>query len=295
MKKIIVLFAILICIFSSGCSKQEERKVEFLEDAYFYAVEKVESKEEIKIEDIKELLKEYKFELIDMSENSGSKQDIKKYAYSFSNDKREKLVIFTKKNNNNETEIIGNINYLIEEDKNSNETPFRIYLSYENIDNLDEFTIDFNTYDITNLKKLSKVIYNKDSLFLNTYNKIIENMCTTNDLTLKDIEKIINMKPISDSHLESFSDIKSDKLEISRDTYKNDFEELSINYINDKDKIGRVLYTKSDTKTDIDYNLTLIKSAYIENINDNKINFSIGGNVNSLSVQEKFLDLALKK
>ncbi|QJA08627.1 hypothetical protein HF520_06590 [Romboutsia sp. CE17] len=295
MKKIIVLFAILICIFSSGCSKQEERKVESLEDAYFYAVEKVESKEEIKIEDIKELLKEYKFELIDMSENSGSKQDIKKYAYSFSNDKREKLVIFTKKNNNNETEIIGNINYLIEEDKNSNETPFRIYLSYENIDNLDEFTIDFNTYDITNLKKLSKVIYNKDSLFLNTYNKIIENMCTTNDLTLKDIEKIINMKPISDSHLESFSDIKSDKLEISRDTYKNDFEELSINYINDKDKIGRVLYTKSDTKTDIDYNLTLIKSAYIENINDNKINFSIGGNVNSLSVQEKFLDLALKK
>lgn len=295
MKKIIVLFAILICIFSSGCSKQEERKVESLEDAYFYAVEKVESKEEIKIEDIKELLKEYKFELIDMSENSGSKQDIKKYAYSFSNDKREKLVIFTKKNNNNETEIIGNINYLIEKDKNSNETPFRIYLSYENIDNLDEFTIDFNTYDITNLKKLSKVIYNKDSLFLNTYNKIIENMCTTNDLTLKDIEKIINMKPISDSHLESFSDIKSDKLEISRDTYKNDFEELSINYINDKDKIGRVLYTKSDTKTDIDYNLTLIKSAYIENINDNKINFSIGGNVNSLSVQEKFLDLALKK
>lgn len=295
MKKIIVLFAILICIFSSGCSKQEERKVESLEDAYFYAVEKVESKEEIKIEDIKELLKEYKFELIDMSENSGSKQDIKKYAYSFSNDKREKLVIFTKKNNNNETEIIGNINYLIEKDKNSNETPFRIYLSYENIDNLDEFTIDFNTYDITNLKKLSKVIYNKDSLFLNTYNKIIENMCTTNDLTLKDIEKIINMKPISDSHLESFSDIKSDKLEISRDTYKNDFEELSINYINDKDKIGRVLYTKSDTKTDIDYNLTLIKSAYIENINDNKINFSIGGNVDSLSVQEKFLDLALKK
>ena len=295
MKKIIVLFAILICIFSSGCSKQEERKVESLEDAYFYAVEKVESKEEIKIEDIKELLKEYKFELIDMSENSGSKQDIKKYAYSFSNDKREKLVIFTKKNNNNETEIIGNINYLIEKDKNSNEIPFRIYLSYENIDNLDEFTIDFNTYDITNLKKLSKVIYNKDSLFLNTYNKIIENMCTTNDLTLKDIEKIINMKPISDSHLESFSDIKSDKLEISRDTYKNDFEELSINYINDKDKIGRVLYTKSDTKTDIDYNLTLIKSAYIENINDNKINFSIGGNVNSLSVQEKFLDLALKK
>ena len=295
MKKIIVLFAILICIFSSGCSKQEERKVESLEDAYFYAVEKVESKEEIKIEDIKELLKEYKFELIDMSENSGSKQDIKKYAYSFSNDKREKLVIFTKKNNNNETEIIGNINYLIEEDKNSNETPFRIYLSYENIDNLDEFTIDFNTYDITNLKKLSKVIYNKDSLFLNTYNKIIENMCTTNDLTLKDIEKIINMKPISDSHLESFSDIKSDKLEISRDTYKNDFEELSINYINDKDKIGRVLYTKSDTKTDIDYNLTLIKSAYIENINDNKINVSIGGNVDSLSVQEKFLNLALKK
>ena len=295
MKKIIVLFAILICIFSSGCSKQEERKVESLEDAYFYAVEKVESKEEIKIEDIKELLKEYKFELIDMSENSGSKQDIKKYAYSFSNDKREKLVIFTKKNNNNETEIIGNINYLIEKDKNSNEIPFRIYLSYENIDNLDEFTIDFNTYDITNLKKLSKVIYNKDSLFLNTYNKIIENMCTTNDLTLKDIEKIINMKPISDSHLESFSDIKSDKLEISRDTYKNDFEELSINYINDKDKIGRVLYTKSDTKTDIDYNLTLIKSAYIENINDNKINFSIGGNVDSLSVQEKFLDLALKK
>ena len=295
MKKIIVLFAILICIFSSGCSKQEERKVESLEDAYFYAVEKVESKEEIKIEDIKELLKEYKFELIDMSENSGSKQDIKKYAYSFSNDKREKLVIFTKKNNNNETEIIGNINYLIEKDKNSNEIPFRIYLSYENIDNLDEFTIDFNTYDITNLKKLSKVIYNKDSLFLNTYNKIIENMCTTNDLTLKDIEKIINMKPISDSHLESFSDIKSNKLEISRDTYKNDFEELSINYINDKDKIGRVLYTKSDTKTDIDYNLTLIKSAYIENINDNKINFSIGGNVNSLSVQEKFLDLALKK
>ena len=59
MKKIIVLFAILICIFSSGCSKQEERKVESLEDAYFYAVEKVESKEEIKIEDIKELLKEY--------------------------------------------------------------------------------------------------------------------------------------------------------------------------------------------------------------------------------------------
>lgn len=295
MKKIIVLFAILICIFSSGCSKQEERKVESLEDAYFYAVEKVESKEEIKIEDIKELLKEYKFELTDLSEDLGLKQDIKKYAYSFSNDKWEKLVIFTKKNNNNETEIIGNINYLIEKDKNSNEIPFRIYLSYENIDNLDEFTIDFNTYDITNFNKLSKVIYNKDSLFLDAYNKIIENMCTTNDLTLKDIEKIINMKPISDSHLESFSDIKSNKLEISRDTYKNDFEELSINYINDKDKIGRVLYTKSDTKTDIDYNLTLIKSAYIENINDNKINVSIGGNVDSLSVQEKFLNLALKK
>lgn len=295
MKKIIVLFAILICIFSSGCSKQEERKVESLEDAYFYAVEKVESKEEIKIEDIKELLKEYKFELIDMSENSGSKQDIKKYAYSFSNDKGKKLVIFTKKNENNQTESIENINYLIEEDKNSNEIPFKIYLSYENIDSLGKFTIDFNTYDITNFNKLSKVIYNKDSLFLNTYNKIIENMCTTNDLTLKDIEKIINMKPISDSHLESFSDIKSDKLEISRDTYKNDFEELSINYINDKDKIGRVLYTKSDTKTDIDYNLQLIKSAYIENINDNKINFSIGGNVDSLSVQEKFLNLTLKK
>lgn len=91
--------------------------------------------EKVELEDIKELLKNYKFEEIDLFKDLGLGKGSKKYSYTFSNDKNEKFSISIKRIENDKVENIESINYIIEKDKSTDGSLPIMHLSYDNYEN----------------------------------------------------------------------------------------------------------------------------------------------------------------
>lgn len=54
MRKIIIVFTLLTCILTIGCSQQKEDKIESIKDVYFDVVQKIENNDVVKVETIKE-------------------------------------------------------------------------------------------------------------------------------------------------------------------------------------------------------------------------------------------------
>lgn len=141
MKKIIILITVLTCFFISGCSMQRQR-IQSLEDAYFYLLDKRENKEDVEIDDIKNLLKNYELEILDHSEIHDVKGE-KLYEYIFTDNNNTSLHVSFIVSNNEET-----IDFLQYSTDNDNSM-----LIYYISDNQSNFVLDY--------KNLDKSIYEK--------------------------------------------------------------------------------------------------------------------------------------
>ena len=141
MKKIIILITVLTCFFISGCSMQRQR-IQSLEDAYFYLLDKRENKEDVEIDDIKNLLKNYELEILDHSEIHDVKGE-KLYEYIFTDNNNTSLHVSFIVSNNEET--IDFLQYSADNDNSM--------LIYYISDNQSNFVLDY--------KNLDKSIYEK--------------------------------------------------------------------------------------------------------------------------------------
>ena len=247
-------------MLTSGCSARKYGEVESLRDGYFHIVEKFEYKEEVKMEYIKELLKDYGTNPLVSSTRLGKEERINKYV--FSSGKNEELVIITRTSKSNEDEKISTMGYTYKKDQKVSTTS-DIRLDFSIIENTNKYSINYRTDDAVEFKKFSKIIDGKGSSFLDLYNKVTENMLTENNLTLKDIEQLIDIKP---NRAESVGKKGGKEYKIFRDRYTNgisdrdDYEYTSIIYTNDENKFSNVIYQKENR----DENISIFKSTSVD-------------------------------
>lgn len=240
---------------------------------------------------IKELLKDYGDNPLVDSGTLGEGEKINKYV--FRSGKNEELVIVTRSSKSNENEKFSNMGYTCKKDQKVSSIS-DIRLSFSIIENTNKYSVDYSTDDSIGFKKVSEIIDGKGSLFLDLYNKVAKNMLKENDLNLKDIEELTDIKP---DRAESVGKKGDKEYKIFRDRYTNgisdrdDYEYTSIIYANDVSKFRMVMYQKENK----DANISILKSTSVDydSIN-NKVSSSIGLSVNNVSQQEKLLNKILK-
>lgn len=282
MKKTLLL-GLLICAFTVGYTEKSEQedkpnkidrieqagqKAESLDSAYFDIVKKIENKEEIKSEYIKELLEGYTY-----TEDSFLSQHI------FNNDS-ESLII--KSAFENEEEKLSEISYGAGDGANN------VSLEYKAANDSRKLYISAIVEDISLYEKISETVDNKDYKLLKSYNEISKDIATTNNLTVDDVIKKINIEPTSDS----YDDINNN-LEITRYIFKNDDETMTVHYIKDKDKLGTVTYSKNES----DGRILFAKNTIIGEMSlaeDKKLSASMSVPCDSISTQEKILNMMSK-
>ena len=142
MKKIIILITVLTCFFISGCSMHWER-VQSLEDAYFYLLDKRENKEDVGIDDIKNILKNYELEVLDHSEIHDVKGE-KLYEYIFTDNNDTSLHVSFIVSDKKET--IDFLQYSADNDNSM--------LIYYISDNQSNFTLDYKNLDQSVYEKI---------------------------------------------------------------------------------------------------------------------------------------------
>lgn len=238
MKKIIILISALIsCIFISGCSVPTKEKVQSLEDAYFYILNK---KEDMKIEDVKNLLKDYQLDIVDNSEIHDVKGE-KSYDYRFGND-----------------ETFLNIGFLVSEDKETIDS-LEYHLDNDNLilmadkgDNQWKYDISYSQLDKSICKKILK---EKNELGISINRE--ENQSSLEDVCLYVVSSLSSDKNIKiedvKKQLKNYtfeSDLVEDEPEDNLKMYSYAFRNNNIESItvtntiqNNKEYISDMLYT----------------------------------------------------
>ncbi|MEG2789668.1 MAG: hypothetical protein RR942_17815 [Romboutsia sp.] len=268
-----LLFTLIICMFITGCTLEKDIKTHSLKEKYFYIVEKNEDTG-LEVKDIKEILKEYDIQKL-------NKEEINQTEY-ICNNNNEKLTIATEKNNENIVRVI----YSIEHDAKEEDVPSpQLSVDYYAYEDSSEFIVSCNTNNIDTFKRISKLTDYKDSSYLKVYNNVVEDMCTENKLTFESIKNKIDEKPKVKNYTE---DLLGDNniFEMTRYLYQNKNENMTINYIDKEKKVGRTIYTRLN-KEGLP---SLLKGAYITNINSNNVLLTVSTNLDSLEEQEEILN-----
>lgn len=240
--KIIILISALTCIFVSGCSTPAEEKVKSLDDAYFYIIDK---KDDMKIDDVKNLLKDYKLNIVDNSEIHDVDGE-KSYGYRFGNDETFLNVGFIVSGNN---ETIDFLEYHLDNDK--------LLLMSSKEENQWVYSITHSQLDITTPKKILKEV-NELGLSLekkenqysleDAYYKIMNSLSNSEDMQINDVKKL----------LKGYS-LESDLVE---DEPEDDLKMYSYEFSNDNNESITVTNTIQDNKeyiSDINYSIGSLK------------------------------------
>lgn len=187
----------------------------------------------------------------------------------------------------NKNQNLVSVTYNTEQNKDD---IFSLLLTYNTYEDSSEFSVNCSTNNIDKFKYVSMLVDYKDSSFLKLYNEVIEDMCTENKLTLKNIKSKIDEEPIVKIYTENlFGDSNISKM--TRYLYQNKNENMTINYIDKEKKVGRTIYTQLDNEG---YPL-LMKSAQIESLNGNDISLNIGTPTDSLEKQEQILKKIIRE
>lgn len=276
MKKGIVLLASLICAFTVGCTSAQEEKVESLKDAYFNIGKKLEKKEEVTVEDVKELLKDYDYE-------EGEKDHLGYEMHNFTNDE-EKLIIsdYTQGGENSLA-----LYYLSTGEPNS------ASISYAPSSKAQRFYLYAGVSDINLYEEMSSMLDNKDSKLLNTYNEISKSIGSNKDITRSEIEKMTDIKPDKE---DTFDDTISKEITYYTFTKGNDV--MEVHCLKGEDKVNKVsfwinnepasLKDLMNSKT-INFMKGAFSKCYFEGREKALLNISM--DVDSLATQEKVLNL----
>lgn len=248
MKKIIILISALIsCIFISGCSIPAKEKVQSLEDAYFYILNK---KEELGINDVKNILNDYKLDIVDNTEVHDVEGE-KSYGYRFGDDKAYLNVSFIVLGND---ETIDFIEYHLDND--------RLLLVSAKGDEQWKYNI---TYSQLNKSICEKILKEKNQLGISIQRKenqyslqdaciyIIDSLANNKDIKIKDVKKLLKDYSFESDLVE---DETEDNLKMYSYTFRNDnMDSISVtNTIqNNREYISDIGYTSGDDTVHVDY------------------------------------------
>lgn len=250
MRKVIILISVLSCVFISGCSTQGKR-VESLEEAYIYLIDEIENNNDVGVDYVKRLLKDYEVELEDNSDAEDEKGE-KKHNYRFTDDNDSTLNVSFIISNNKES--VYSVNY-----KTKNHESI---LDYSIVDGVPYFYL---TYSDINKSIYKEVIDKIDTIGITMKNKeegqklanlgysIADKIDNGDNVEIKDIKKLLKNYNF-EFELESIEGI--DSPQIYKYTFSNNESgKLLIEgyKYDDREDVTDIKYKVEDN-----YNLTLI-------------------------------------
>lgn len=240
MKKIIILISVLTCIFISGCNMQGKEKVESLGDAYFYLLNKAENEEDIGIDDVKKLLKDYELKILDHSETHDVKGE-KSYDYIFTGDDKEYLSVNFIVSGSKET--IDFLTHRLYDDA--------IILMSIKGEKQWNYSIDTSKLDRSSYKKILGEINELGISIQRKENQysledacyyIIDKVNNNEDVKIDDIKKLLKDYRFESEFIE---EIPEDNTKIYNYTFRNgDIEKIIIDTyeINNKEAISNIMH-----------------------------------------------------
>ncbi|CED93535.1 Prokaryotic membrane lipoprotein lipid attachment site profile [Romboutsia ilealis] len=243
MKRTILGLLSLGCILLMGCTQQKVDKVESLRDAYFQIAEKIVNKEEISSKYIKKLLNGYNYKKDEEFKIEGQNIDGSDYIqqpYIFTNGNESLNITYS--NFNNEEQISPL--YSLKDEKG--ETNLSILLP-EIDDTKMRYMYIANRDNLKDHKKLLEKLDNNEGKWRDVYIKVIDNVCSTNDMDIEDIKNLLGVEYSVSEY--PYDEKSSLGLNVVQYIFEADDEMFMVQYIKEKDKIFNVFYNDKNTNT----------------------------------------------
>ena len=226
-----------------GCTQQKVDKVESLRDAYFQIAEKIVNKEEISSKYIKKLLNGYNYKKDEEFKIEGQNIDGSDYIqqpYTFTNG-NESLII-THSNFNNEEQISPL--YTLNDKKG--ETNLSILMP-DVEDGEISYMYTANRDNLKDHKDILEKLGNSKGKWSDAYIKVIDNVCSTNDMNIEDIKNLLGVEYSVNEY--PYDEKSSLSLNIVEYIFETDDEMFMVQCVKEKDKIFNVFYNDKNTNT----------------------------------------------
>ncbi len=286
MKKLILILASLICLFTVGCTSSKEENASSLEYAYFDIVDKKINKEEITEKYLKNLLKVYKYEKGEelILEDAFDGKDHIQQPYTFTNDNEELILTHMIYGDDESVTPLYSI-------KNGNIEMSLSYLDSNEDDesnNTNNFMVSMLSDDIKLHKKISDKLSDKNSTWSEIYYNIAESIALDKDIDIQTIKKLLKKEPSIEKYKDDLKvyqnePISSNVYNLIFYTFENDDEKIMVEYIKEKDKIWNVSYFGNSTNKN-----TLNKP--LINVKE-KFHTGLSAFINDKVIQKELLDM----
>lgn len=243
MKRTILGLLSLGCILLMGCTQQKVDKVESLRDAYFQIAEKIVNKEEISSKYIKKLLNGYNYKKDEEFKIEGQNIDGSDYIqqpYIFTNGNESLNITYSNFNNEEQIHPL----YNLKDEKG--ETNLSILLP-EIDDTKMRYMYTANRDNLKDHKELLKKLDNNEGKWHDVYIKVIDNVCSTNDMDIEDIKNLLGVEYSVNEY--PYDKKSSLGLNVVEYIFETDDEMFVVQYIKEKDKIFNVFYNDKNTNT----------------------------------------------
>ena len=243
MKRTILGLLSLGCILLMGCTQQKVDKVESLRDAYFQIAEKIVNKEEISSKYIKKLLNGYNYKKDEEFKIEGQNIDGSDYIqqpYTFTNGNESLNITYSNFNNEEQIHPL----YNLKDEKG--ETNLSILLP-EIDDTKMRYMYIANRDNLKDHKKLLEKLDNNEGKWRDVYIKVIDNVCSTNDMDIEDIKNLLGVEYSVNEY--PYDEKSSLGLNVVEYIFETDDEMFMVQYIKEKDKIFNVFYNDKNTNT----------------------------------------------
>ena len=243
MKRTILGLLSLGCILLMGCTQQKVDKVESLRDVYFQIAEKIVNKEEISSKYIKKLLNGYNYKKDEEFKIEGQNIDGSDYIqqpYTFTNGNESLNITYSNFNNEEQIHPL----YNLKDEKG--ETNLSILLP-EIDDTKMRYMYIANRDNLKDHKKLLEKLDNNEGKWRDVYIKVIDNVCSTNDMDIEDIKNLLGVEYSVNEY--PYDEKSSLGLNVVEYIFETDDEMFMVQYIKEKDKIFNVFYNDKNTNT----------------------------------------------
>ena len=224
-------------------TQQKVDKVESLRDAYFQIAEKIVNKEEISSKYIKKLLNGYNYKKDEEFKIEGQNIDGSDYIqqpYIFTNGNESLNITYSNFNNEEQIHPL----YNLKDEKG--ETNLSILLP-EIDDTKMRYMYTANRDNLKDHKELLKKLDNNEGKWHDVYIKVIDNVCSTNDMDIEDIKNLLGVEYSVNEY--PYDKKSSLGLNVVEYIFETDDEMFMVQYIKEKDKIFNVFYNDKNTNT----------------------------------------------
>lgn len=242
-RTILGLLSLVGCIALVGCTQQKVETSESLKDAYFQIAEKLVNKEEISSKYIKKLLSGYEYkkdEEFKIEDGNIDGSDYIQQPYTFTNGNESLNITYSNFNNEEQIHPL----YNLKDEKG--ETNLSILLP-EIDDTKMRYMYIANRDNLKDHKKLLEKLDNNEGKWRDVYIKVIDNVCSTNDMDIEDIKNLLGVEYSVNEY--PYDEKSSLGLNVVEYIFETDDEMFMVQYIKEKDKIFNVFYNDKNTNT----------------------------------------------